>query len=156
MKNNEINDGLNELIDKLIKSTGARTIKRKDLNNLDSAVETIKECVSKDNLIGYVVIGLSNTGDAVQAIAGSEFSIYEMMTQFFKVITKENSNLGRTILEKLKSNFEETKASKSEDEIDDDDDCDEDEDDAKKETVEEIKKILSKCFDIDLEDLDKK
>lgn len=101
---------------------------------------------------------MSNTGDAVQAIAGSEFSIYEMMTQFFKTITKEKSSLSRAILEKLKSNFEETKASKSEDEIDDDDDCDEDEDedDVKKETVEEIKKILSKCFDIDLEDLDKK
>lgn len=80
------------------------------------------------------------------------------MTQFFKVITKENSSLGRTILEKLKSNFEETKASKLEDEIDDDDDCDddEDEDDVKKEIAEEIKNILSKCFDIDPEDLDKK
>lgn len=158
MENNEKNNKLNELIAKIFKLTGARTIKRKDLNSLDAAVETIKECVSKDNLIGYVVIGLSNTGDAVQAIAGSEFSIYEMMTQFFKTITKEKSSLGRTILEKLKSNFEETKASKSEDEIDDDDDCDEDEDedDVKKETVEEIKKILSKCFDIDLEDFDKK
>ena len=29
MKNNEMNDGLNELIDKLIKSTCARTIKHK-------------------------------------------------------------------------------------------------------------------------------
>ena len=152
------NNKLNELIAKIFKLTGARTIKRKDLNNFDSAIETIKECVSKDNLIGYVVIGLLNTGDAVQALAGSEFSIYEMMTQFFKVITKENSSLGRTILEKLKSNFEETKASKLEDEIDDDDDCDndEDEDDMKKEIVEEIKNILSKCFDIDPEDLDKK
>ena len=156
MENNEKNNKLNELIAKIFKLTGARTIKRKDLNNLDSAVETIKECVSKDKLIGYVVIGLSNTGDAVQAIAGSDFSIYEMITQFFKTITKEKSSLSKSILEKLKSNFEETKASKSEDEIDDDDDCDEDEDDAKKETVEEIKKILSKCFDIDLEDLDKK
>lgn len=150
------NNKLNELIAKIFKLTGARTIKRKNLNNLDSAVETIKERVSKDNLIGYVVIGLSNTGDAVQAFAGSEFSIYEMMTQFFKVITKENSSLGRTILEKLKSNFEETKTSKSEDEIGEDDDCDEDEDDVEKETVEKIKNILSRCFDIDLEDLDKK
>lgn len=31
MKNNEMNDGLNELIEKLIKSTGARTIKHKEL-----------------------------------------------------------------------------------------------------------------------------
>ena len=149
---------INELIAKIFKLTGARTIKHKELDNLDSAVETIKECVEEDKLIGYVVIGLSNTGDAVQAVAGSEFSIYEMMTQFFKTITKEKSSLSRAILEKFKSNFEETKASKSEDEIDDDDDCDEDEDedDVKKETVEEIKKILSKCFDIDLEDLDKK
>ena len=155
MKNN---NKLNELIAKIFKLTGARTIKRKELDNFDSAVETIKECVSKDKLIGYVVIGLSNTGDAVQALAGSEFSIYEMMTQFFKTIMKENSSLGRTILEKLKSNFEETKASKLEDEIDDDDDCDddEDEDDVKKEIAEEIKNILSKCFDIDPEDLDKK
>lgn len=154
----EDNNKLNELIAKIFKLTGARTIKRKELDNLNSAIKTIKECASKDNLIGYVVIGLSNTGDAVQALAGSEFSTYEMMTQFFKVITKENSSLGRTILEKLKSNFEETKASKLEDEIDDDDDCDddEDEDDVKKEIAEEIKNILSKCFDIDPEDLDKK
>lgn len=155
MKNNEINDGLNELIDKLIKSTGARTIKRKELENLDSAVETIKECVSKDNLIGYVVIGLSNTGDAVQALAGSEFSLYEMMTQFFKTIMKENSSLGRTILEKLKSNFEEIKTSKSEDEKGSDNDCDEDEEDKKAKNIvaEKIKNMLAKCFDIDLEDL---
>ena len=152
------NNKLNELIAKIFKLTGARTIKRKELDNLNSAVETIRECVEEDKLIGYVVIGLSNTGDAVQALAGSEFSLYEMMTQFFKTTMKENSSLGRTILEKLKSNFEETKASKSEDEIDDDDDCDddEDEDDVKKEIAEEIKNILSKCFDIDPEDLDKK
>ena len=61
MKNNEMNDGLNELIEKLIKSTGARTIKHKELENLGSAVETIKECVSKDKLIGYIAIGVSNT-----------------------------------------------------------------------------------------------
>lgn len=154
MKNNEKNDKLAELITKLIKLTGARTIKRKELDNLDSATETIKECVSKDKLIGYVVIGLSNTGDSVQALVGSDFSVYEMMTHFFKTIMKEKSSLGRTILEKLKCNFEEAKTSEPKDEIDDDDDCDED--DTKKETVEEIKNILSKCFDIDLEDLDKK
>ena len=149
MKNNEINDGLNELIKKLIKSTGARTIKRKELDNLDSAIETIKECVSKDKLIGYIVIGLSNSGDSVQALVGSDFSVYEMMTQFFKTIMKEKSSLGRTILEKLKCNFEETKTSEPKDEIDDDD-CDED--DTKKETAEKLKKIFSKYFDIDPED----
>lgn len=157
MKNNEKNDKLAELITKLIKLTGARTIKRKELDNLDSATETIKKCVSKDKLIGYIVIGLSNSGDSVQALVGSDFSVYEMMTQFFKTIMKEKSSLGRTILEKLKCNFEEIKTSKSEDEKGSDNDCDEDdEDDMKKETVEEIKNILSKCFDIDLEDLDKK
>ena len=155
MKNNEMNDRLNELIEKITKSMGARTIKHKELENLDSAVETIKECVEEDKLIGYIVIGLSNTGDTVQALVGSDFSTYEMMTQFFKTITKEKSSLSREILEKIKSNFEETKASKSEDEIDDDDDCDDDKDkdDVKKEIAEEIKNILSKCFDIDLEDL---
>ena len=131
MKNNEMNDRLNELIDKLIKSTGARTIKRKELENLDSAVETIKECVSKDKLIGYIVIGLSNGGDSVQALVGSDFSVYEMMTQFFKTIMKEKSSLGRAILEKLKSNFEEIKTSKSEDEKGSDNDCDEDDEDKK-------------------------
>lgn len=152
------NNKLNELIAKIFKLTGARTIKHKELENLDSAVETIKECVSKDKLIGYVVIGLSNTGDTVQALVGSDFSIYEMMTQFFKTITKEKSSLSKSILEKIKCNFEETKTSEPEDEIDDDDDCDndEDEDDVKKEIVEEIKNILSKCFDVDPEDLDKK
>lgn len=80
MKNNEMNDRLNELIEKLTKSTGARIIKHKELENLDSAVETIKECVEEDKLIGYIVIGLSNSGDSVQALVGSDFSVYEMMT----------------------------------------------------------------------------
>lgn len=158
MKNNEINDRLNELIDKLIKSTGARTIKHKELENLDSAVETIKECVSKDKLIGYITIGLSNAGEVVNATVGSKFAVYEMINLLFEAVAKIDTDLGGKILEKLKSNFEETKAPKSEDEIDDDDDCDDDEDkdDVKKEIAEEIKNILSKCFDIDPEDLDKK
>lgn len=149
MKNNEKNDKLAELITKLIKLTGARTIKRKELDNLDSATETIKECVSKDKLIGYIVIGLSNSGDSVQALVGSDFSVYEMMTQFFKTIMKEKSSLSRAILEKIKCNLEETKISEPKDKIDDDD-CDED--DMKKETAEELKKIFSKYFDIDSED----
>lgn len=159
MKDNEKNDKLTELIERLVKFKGAKTIKHKELENLDSAVETIKECVSKDKLIGYIVIGLSNTGDTVQALVGSDFSVYEMMTQFFKTIMKEKSSLGRTILEKLKYIFEETKASKSKDKIDDDENCDEDgeeeddDEDVKKEVAEEIKNILAKCFDIDLEDL---
>ena len=66
------NNKLNELIAKIFKLTGAKTIKRKDLGNLDSAIETIKECVSKDNLIGYVVIGLSNTGGAVKGLVAIE------------------------------------------------------------------------------------
>lgn len=158
MKNNEMNDRLNELIEKITKSMGARTIKHKELENLDSAVETIKECVSKDKLIGYITIGVSNTGEVVNATVGSKFAVYEMINLLFEAVAKIDTDLGGKILEKLKSNFEETKASKSEDEIDDDDDCDddEDEDDVKKEIAEEIKNILSKCFDIDPEDLDKK
>lgn len=49
MKNNK--KTINELIAKIFKLTGARTIKHKELDNLDSAIETIKECVSKDKLI---------------------------------------------------------------------------------------------------------
>ena len=71
MKNNE--KTINELIAKIFKLTGARTIKHKELDNLDSAIETIKECVEEDKLIGYVVIGLSNTGDTVQTLVGSDF-----------------------------------------------------------------------------------
>lgn len=140
---------INELIAKIFKLTGARTIKHKELDNLDSAVETIKECVEEGKLIGYVVIGLSNTGDTVQTLVGSDFSVYEMMTQFFETITKEKSSLSRAILEKIKCNLEETKTSEPKDKIDDDD-CDED--DMKKETAEKLKKIFSKYFDIDPED----
>lgn len=147
MKNNE--KTINELIAKIFKLTGARTIKHKELDNLDSAIETIKECVEEDKLIGYVVIGLSNTGDTVQTLVGSDFSVYEMMTQFFETITKEKSSLSRAILEKIKCNLEETKTSEPKDKIDDDD-CDED--DMKKETAEKLKKIFSKYFDIDPED----
>lgn len=143
------NNKLNELIAKIFKLTGARTIKHKELDNLDSAIETIKECVEEDKLIGYVVIGLSNTGDTVQTLVGSDFSVYEMMTQFFETITKEKSSLSRAILEKIKCNLEETKTSEPKDKIDDDD-CDED--DMKKETAEKLKKIFSKYFDIDPED----
>jgi hypothetical protein len=147
MKNNK--KTINELIAKIFKLTGARTIKHKELDNLDSAIETIKECVEEDKLIGYVVIGLSNTGDTVQTLVGSDFSVYEMMTQFFETITKEKSSLSRAILEKIKCNLEETKTSEPKDKIDDDD-CDED--DMKKETAEKLKKIFSKYFDIDPED----
>lgn len=158
MKNNEMNDGLNELIEKLIKSTGARTIKHKELENLDSAVETIKECVSKDKLIGYITIGVSNTGEVVNATVGSKFAIYEMINLLFEAVAKIDTDLGREILEKLKSNIEEIKTSKSEDEKGSDNDCDndEDEDDMKKEIAKKLKKIFSKYFDIDSEDLDKK
>lgn len=147
MKNNK--KTINELIAKIFKLTGARTIKHTELDNLDSAVETIKECVEEDKLIGYVVIGLSNTGDTVQTLVGSDFSVYEMMTQFFETITKEKSSLSRAILEKIKYNLEETKTSEPKDKIDDDD-CDED--DMKKETAEKLKKIFSEYFDIDPED----
>lgn len=147
MKNNK--KTINELIAKIFKLTGARTIKHKELDNLDSAIEIIKECVEEDKLIGYVVIGLSNTGDIVQTLVGSDFSVYEMMTQFFETITKEKSSLSRAILEKIKCNLEETKTSEPKDKIDDDD-CDED--DMKKETAEKLKKIFSEYFDIDPED----
>lgn len=153
MKNNEMNDGLNELIEKLIKSTGARTIKHKELENLGSAVETIKECVSKDKFIGYIAIGVSNTGEVVNATVGSKFAIYEMINLLFEAVAKIDTDLGREILEKLKSNFEEIKTSKSEDEKGSDNDCDEDdEDDTKKEIAKKLKKIFSKYFDIDSED----
>ena len=153
MKNNEMNDGLNELIEKLIKSTGARTIKHKELENLDSAVETIKEYVSKDKLIGYITIGLSNASEVVNVTVGSKFAIYEMINLLFEAVAKIDTDLGREILEKLKSNFEEIKTSKSEDEKDSDNDCDEDdEDDTKKEIAKKLKKIFSKYFDIDSED----
>lgn len=92
---------------------------------------------------------MSNTGDTVQTLVGSDFSVYEMMTQFFETITKEKSSLSRAILEKIKCNLEETKTSEPKDKIDDDD-CDED--DMKKETAEKLKKIFSKYFDIDPED----
>ena len=153
MKNNEMNDGLNELIEKLIKSTGARAIKRKELDNLDSAIETIKECVLKDKLIGYITIGVSNTGEVVNVTVGSKFAIYEMINLLFEAVAKIDTDLGGEILEKLKSNFEEIKTSKSEDEKDSDNDCDEDdEDDTKKEIAKKLKKIFSKYFDIDSED----
>lgn len=153
MKNNEMNDKLNELIEKIIKSMGARTIKHKELDNLDSAIETIKECVEEDKLIGYVVIGLSNTGEVVNATVGSKFAVYEMINLLFEAVAKIDTDLGREILEKLKSNFEEIKTSKSEDEKGSDNDCDEDdEDDTKKEIAKKLKKIFSKYFDIDPED----
>lgn len=155
MKNNEMNDGLNELIEKLIKSTGARTIKHKELENLDSAVETIKEYVSKDKLIGYITIGLSNACEVVNVTVGSKFAIYEMINLLFEAVAKIDTDLGGKILEKLKSNFEEIKTSKSEDEKGSDNDCDEDNEDkkAKNKVAEKIKNMLTKCFDIDLEDL---
>ena len=155
MKNNEMNDGLNELIEKLIKSTGARTIKHKELENLGSAVETIKECVSKDKLIGYITIGVSNTGEVINTTVGSKFAIYEMINLLFEAVAKIDTDLGGKILEKLKSNFEEINTSKSEDEKSSDNDCDEGDEDkkAKNKVAEKIKNMLAKCFDIDLEDL---
>lgn len=80
-----------------------------------------------------------------------------MINLLFEAVAKIDTDLGREILEKLKSNFEEIKTSKPEDKKDSDNGCDEDEDDedkrAKNKVVEKIKNMLAKGFDIDLEDL---
>ncbi len=100
-----------------------------------------------------IAIGVSNTGEVVNATVGSKFAIYEMINLLFEAVAKIDTDLGREILEKLKSNFEEIKTSKSEDEKGSDNDCDEDdEDDTKKEIAKKLKKIFSKYFDIDSED----
>ena len=76
-----------------------------------------------------------------------------MINLLFEAVAKIDTDLGREILEKLKSNFEEIKTSKSEDEKGSDNGCDEDdEDDTKKEIAKKLKKIFSKYFDIDSED----
>lgn len=160
MKNNGKNNKLDELIERLVKFKGAKTVKHKGLENLDSAIETIKECVSKDKLIGYMVVGLTNSGNSVQTVEGSGFAAYEMINLLFGTIAKIDTDLGRAILEKLESNFEEIETSKPEDEKYSDNDCDkddedDDDEDVKKEVAEEIKNILAKCFDIDFEDFNK-
>ena len=108
MKNNQ--NAINEfakLVEKMLKLSKHKIIKKEELKSLDEAVDAIKDSCSKGELISYLVIGLSKNSDTVQVFEGSSFTAVETMSLFFEALIKDHKDLGEKILKRLKSDFDE-------------------------------------------------
>ena len=108
MKNNQ--NAINEfakLVEKMLKLSKHKIIKKEELKSLDEAVDAIKDSCSKGELISYLVIGLSNNNDTAQVFEGSSFTAVETMSLFFEALIKDHKDLGEKILKRLKSDFDE-------------------------------------------------
>ena len=108
MKNNQ--NAINEfakLVEKMLKLSKHKIIKKEELKSLDEAVDAIKDSCSKGKLISYLVIGLSKNSDTEQVFEGSSFTAVETMSLFFEALIKDHKDLGEKILKRLKSDFDE-------------------------------------------------
>ena len=109
MKNNDqkIAEIFGRLATKILKLSEQEIIKKREIKELDEAVDAIKDMYSDGNLISYLVMGLSNDGTIEQGFIGSNFTALEMMSSIFQDFIKNNKDLGEDILERLKSDFDE-------------------------------------------------
>lgn len=107
MKNNdqEIAEIFGRLATKILKLSEQEIIKKREIKELDEAVDAIKDMYSDGNLISYLVMGLSNDGTVEQGFIGSNFTALEMISSIFQDFIKNNKDLGEEILERLKSDF---------------------------------------------------
>ena len=108
MKNNQ--NAINEfakLVEKMLKLSKHKIIKKEELKSLDETVDAIKDSCSKGELISYLVIGLSKNSDTAQVFEGSSFTAVETMSLFFEALIKDHKDLGEKILKRLKSDFDE-------------------------------------------------
>ena len=102
MKDNNQND--TEILLKLLrmaKAKNTRRIKKDELAQLDEAVETIKKAFARDDLVGYLAVGIDKNGNTVQTCCGTSFMIEEMLADLFKGLIKNNKKLGEAIFERL-------------------------------------------------------
>lgn len=121
MKNNDqkIAEIFGRLATKILKLSEQEVIKKREIKELDKAVDAIKDMYSDGNLISYLVMGLSNDGTVGQGFIGSNFTALEMMSSIFQDFIKNNKNLGEDILERLKSDFNEEYPAEEEDDDED-------------------------------------
>ena len=107
MKNNnqKIAEIFGRLATKILKLSEQEIIKKREIKELDEAVDAIKDMYSDGNLISYLVMGLSNDGTVEQGFIGSNFTALEMMSSIFQNFIKNDKDLGEEILERLKSDF---------------------------------------------------
>lgn len=118
MENNKHSDAeiLLRLV-RLAKAKKSKALERNELDSLDDAIKVIKKIANKDELVGYLAVGIDKNGNTVQACCGC--MVDEMLADLHKEIIKRNRSLGETILSKLELNLEnESTKSEKDDERD--------------------------------------
>lgn len=122
MENNKHSDA--EILLKLVrlaKAKKSKALERNELDSLDDAIKVIKKIANKDELVGYLAVGIDKNGNTVQTCCGCMAD--EMLADLHKQITKRSRSLGESILSRLEFNLEnESTKSKKDDESDDEND----------------------------------
>lgn len=147
MENNNQNN--TELLLKLLrmaKAKNTRRINKDELAQLDEAVETIKKAVARDDLVGYLAVGIDKNGNTVQTCCGTSFMIEEMLADLFKELIKNNKKLGEAIFERLGVQLDKPKRNEPKDNSNDNEK-------SKEKVVKNIMDLLLKSLDIDPEGL---
>lgn len=118
MENNKHSD-VEILLDlvRLAKAKKSKALESNELDSLDDAIKVIKKVAYKDELVGYLAVGIDKNGNTVQTCCGC--MVDEMLADLYKEIVKRNRSFGKTILSRLKSNLEnESTKSEKDDERD--------------------------------------
>lgn len=105
MENNKHSDA--EILLKLVrlaKAKKSKALERNELDSLDDAIKVIKKTADKDELVGYLAVGIDKNGNTVQTCCGC--MVDEMLADLHKEIIKRNRSFGETILSRLSSNLE--------------------------------------------------
>lgn len=105
MENNKHSDA--EILLKLVrlaKAKKSKALERNELDSLDDAIKVIKKTADKDELVGYLAVGIDKNGNTVQTRCGC--MVDEMLADLHKEIIKRNRSFGETILSRLSSNLE--------------------------------------------------
>nr|DAX54079.1 MAG TPA: hypothetical protein [Caudoviricetes sp.] len=116
------------------------------LAQLNEAVETIKKTVVRDELVGYLAVGIDKNGNTVQTCCGTSFVVEEMLADLFKELIKNNKKLGEAIFERLGTQLDKPKRNEPKDNSNDNEKSEE-------EVIKNIMDLLLKSLDIDPEGL---
>lgn len=144
--NNQNNTELLMRLLRMAKAKNTRRINKDELAQLDEAVETIKKTVVRDELVGYLAVGIDKNGNTVQTCCGASFVIEEMLADLFKELIKNNKKLGEAIFERLGTQLDKPKRNEPKDNSNDNEKSEE-------EVIKNIMDLLLKSLDIDPEGL---
>ena len=144
--NNQNNTELLMRLLRMAKAKNTRRINKDELAQLDEAVETIKKTVVRDELVGYLAVGIDKNGNTVQTCCGTSFMIEEMLADLFKELIKNNKKLGEAIFERLGTQLDKPKRNEPKDNSNDNEKSEE-------EVIKNIMDLLLKSLDIDPEGL---